>query len=48
VRGIAFVPMTAPSVALGIIGRMNAGFGLRFLPAFFAFFFAIVPSPLEN
>jgi hypothetical protein len=48
VRGIAFVPMTAPSVALGVIGRMNAGLGLRFLPAFFAFFFAIVPSPLEN
>jgi hypothetical protein len=34
--------MTAARVALGVIGFMNAAFGLRFLPAFFAFFFAIV------
>jgi hypothetical protein len=42
VRGWALEPMTAASVALGFIGFMNAAFGLRFLPAFFAFFFAIV------
>jgi hypothetical protein len=41
VRGIALVPTTAPSVALGFIGFMKAALGLRFLPAFFAFFFAI-------
>jgi len=29
------------ALALGIIGFMNAAFGLRFLPLFFAFFFAI-------
>src|SRR5258705_2674825 len=46
VRGIALVPITAPSAALGFIGFMNAAFGLRFLPAFFAFFFAIFDSPL--
>jgi hypothetical protein len=42
VRGMALEPMTAASVALVFIGFMNAAFGLRFLPAFFAFFFAIV------
>jgi hypothetical protein len=42
VRGMALEPMTAASVALGFIAFMNAAFGLRFLPAFFAFFFAIV------
>jgi hypothetical protein len=49
VRGIALEPMTAASVALGFIGFMNAAFGLRFLPAaFFAFFFAILASPLND
>src|SRR6185295_11330695 len=46
VRGIAPLPITAPSAALGFIGFMNAAFGLRFLPDFFAFFFAICDSPL--
>src|SRR5687768_12042744 len=41
--------MTAASVALGVIAFMNAAFGLRFLPAaFFAFFFAIFCSPLNE
>jgi hypothetical protein len=46
VRGIALEPTTAPSVASGLIGFMNAAFGLRFLP--FAFFFAIVDSPVNG
>jgi hypothetical protein len=47
VRGIAPDPITAASVALGVIAFMNAAFGLRFLPLlFFAFFFAILDSPL--
>jgi hypothetical protein len=42
VRGIELEPTTAASTALGLIGFMNAAFGLRFLPPlFFAFFFAI-------
>jgi hypothetical protein len=41
VRGIEPEPTTAASTALGLIGFMNAAFGLRFLPLFFAFFFAI-------
>jgi hypothetical protein len=45
VRGIAPLPITAASVAVGFIGFMNAAFGLRFLP--FAFFFAILISPLN-
>jgi hypothetical protein len=41
--------MTAASVALGVIAFMNAAFGLRFLLAlFFAFFFAILRSPLNG
>jgi hypothetical protein len=39
--GIAPEPTTAASEALGVIAFMKAAFGLRFLPAFFAFFFAI-------
>jgi hypothetical protein len=35
-------------MALGVIGFMKAAFGLRFLPLFFAFFFAIVYSPRLN
>jgi hypothetical protein len=36
-------------VELGVIAFMNAAFGLRFLPAaFFAFFFAIFGSPLNE
>jgi hypothetical protein len=33
-------PITAASVELGVIGFMNAAFGLRFAPAFFAGFLA--------
>src|SRR5687768_17975179 len=33
---MAFVPTTAPSCELGVIGRMNAAFGVRFLAAFLA------------
>jgi hypothetical protein len=47
VRGIALDPITAASVPLGVIGFMKAAFGLRFLPLFFAFFFAISISPLK-
>src|SRR3954462_5737234 len=47
VRGIALDPITAASVLLGVIGFMKAAFGLRFLPLFFAFFFAISISPLN-
>jgi hypothetical protein len=39
VRGMPLEPITAASVALGVIGFMNAAFGLRppfFLLAFFA------------
>src|SRR5437762_12456512 len=36
VRGIGLVPMTAPSLALGVIGFMNAAFGFRADAAFFA------------
>src|SRR6185503_2445234 len=39
VRGIGLPPITAASVALGLIGFMNAAFGLRAL-FFFAGFFA--------
>ena len=46
--GIALDPTTAASVLLGDIGFMKAAFGLRFLPAFFAFFFAISVSPLNG
>jgi hypothetical protein len=49
VRGIALDPITAASVALGVIAFMNAAFGLRFFaPLFLAFFFAIVCSPLND
>jgi hypothetical protein len=41
VRGIAPEPTTAASELLGVIAFMKAAFGLRFLPAFLAFFFAI-------
>jgi hypothetical protein len=44
---MALDPITAASVALGLIGFMKAAFGLRFLPLFFAFFFAISISPLK-
>jgi len=53
VRGMALVPTTALSAALGVIGFMNAAEGFR-LPAFFfagflaAFFFAIETSPVEG
>jgi hypothetical protein len=45
VRGIALSPMTMPRDALGIMGFMNAAFGVRFVflavfLAFFAAFFA--------
>src|SRR3954469_20865297 len=41
-------PITAASVELGVIGFMKAALGLRFLPPlFFAFFFAILCSPLN-
>src|SRR5690348_11886572 len=36
VRGIGLVPTTAPSAASGCIGFMNAAFGVRFAPPFFA------------
>jgi hypothetical protein len=49
VRGMPFAPITAASVADGVIGFMNAAFGLRFAPAFFlagallaAFFFVAI------
>jgi hypothetical protein len=48
VRGIALEPTTAASGPLGVIAFMKAAFGLRFLPAFFAFFFAISVSPLND
>jgi hypothetical protein len=48
VRGIALEPTTDASGPLGVIGFMKAAFGLRFLPAFFAFFFAISISPLNE
>ena len=32
VRGMALLPMTAASFALGCKGLMNAGLGARFLP----------------
>jgi hypothetical protein len=48
VRGIALDPTTAASGPVGFIGFMKAAFGLRFLPAFFAFFFAISISPLNG
>src|SRR4051812_44657495 len=32
VRGMGLFPITAASLALGCSGRMNAGFGARFLP----------------
>jgi hypothetical protein len=41
-RGSAHEPLTPARDALGFIGYMTAAFGLRFLPAFFAFYFAIV------
>jgi hypothetical protein len=41
VRGIALEPTTDASGPLGVIAFMKAALGLRFLPAFFAFFFAI-------
>jgi hypothetical protein len=37
VRGIGFAPTTPAKVALGIIGFMNAAFGLRFAAGFLAF-----------
>src|SRR5262249_45376679 len=40
VRGIGFMPTTAPSAASGFIGFMNAAFGFLFV-FFFAFFLAI-------
>jgi hypothetical protein len=43
VRGIGFVPTTAPSVSLGCTGRMKAAFGFRLLAAFFA-----MSSPCES
>jgi hypothetical protein len=48
VRGIALEPTTDASGPLGVIAFMKAAFGLRFLPAFFAFFFAISISPLDE
>jgi hypothetical protein len=48
VRGIALDPITAASGPLGVIAFMKAAFGLRFLPAFFAFFLAISISPLND
>src|SRR5262249_9784871 len=39
VRGMGLPPITAASVELGLIGFMNAAFGLR--PLFFADFFAL-------
>jgi len=42
VRGIAPLPITAASVAVVLIGFMNAAFGLRFL-AFFAFAIDYLP-----
>src|SRR5437763_15606586 len=44
VRGIGLPPTTALSAASGCIGFMNAAFGVRFAPPFFAAFFA--PPPL--
>jgi hypothetical protein len=45
VRGIGFDPTTVDNCALGVIGFMNAGFGLRFTPVFFrrAVFFLAAP-----
>src|ERR1051325_1448794 len=40
VRGMAPLPTTALSAALGCIGFMNAAFGLRLAPPFFFAFFA--------
>jgi hypothetical protein len=40
VRGIAPLPTTVESCALGCIGFMNAAFGVRFFEDFFAAFFA--------
>src|ERR687884_662219 len=34
VRGIGLEPTTAASCGLGVMGRMNAGFGARFAPVF--------------
>src|SRR3954470_17051905 len=39
VRGSGAVPTTVPSCALGVIGFMNAAFGTRLAPLFFAVFF---------
>jgi hypothetical protein len=50
VRGIALLPITLPSEALGCIGFMKAAFGLRFAPLFFFaagfldFFFAAIEN----
>jgi hypothetical protein len=43
VRGIGFVPTTAPSCALGVIGFMKAALGVRFDALFFfpELFFAL-------
>jgi hypothetical protein len=60
VRGIGFEPMTSDSAGLGVMGFMNAAFGLRavfFRPVDLAlpfdlavFFFAVlaIDSPLED
>src|SRR4051812_47286977 len=45
VRGIGLVPTTADSSASGCFGAMNAAFGLRFAPPFFAAFLAFFAPP---
>jgi hypothetical protein len=41
VRGIGPAPITAPSEALGVIGFMNAAFGLRLTFALTGFLLAV-------
>jgi hypothetical protein len=41
VRGIGFEPTTVASCGLGVIGFMNAAFGVRFLAVFFAAFLVV-------